>query len=192
MTDINQTTSTNPNPQGKGCIPVLQDWNALRPQLPERKSGAEILRDYCLSALVLAARFQFRPVPGKAYYLYVNGRDWNLSLIAPQEWGARQPGAFVAECCLQTDMTWQLQFTHLQPGSEAANQVSSFVDAFSTTLAAADSVLDDLPFYVAHLPYYQRMLATGLSVSLQHSIGTTGTQALKHALPALLPLTRQP
>ncbi len=47
--------------------------------------------------------------------------------------------------------------------------------------------MDELPFYVRGLPYYQRMLATGLAVSLQHSISETGTAALTQALPTLLP-----
>ena len=52
-----------PNPQSKGCVPELQDRAVLRPQLPCAKAPADILRDDCVSAVVLAAKFRCRPVP---------------------------------------------------------------------------------------------------------------------------------
>jgi hypothetical protein len=177
----------NPNPQGKGCVTVLQDWNALRPQLSEKKSGEKILTDYCLSALVLGAKFRFRPVPGQLYYLYGNEQEWSLSLIAPQEWGDTMPGEFVADCRLQYDMTWKLQFCRLPADSPALRRLEFFVESFTHTLASQESVIDELPFYVGALPYYQRMLATGLAASLHHSIEQTGQAALTQALPKLLP-----
>ena len=42
------------NPQGKGLVPVLDALNALRPWQAERKTGEAILRDFCLSTLVLS------------------------------------------------------------------------------------------------------------------------------------------
>ena len=187
MNQLIPANQKNPNPQGKGCVPVLQDWGALRPQLPQKKSGNDILTDYCLSALVLAAKFSFRPVLGKPYYLYRNEQDWSLSLIGPHEWGDSMPGDFVAHCQLRTDMTWQLEFGALQAGSPVSRRLEDFVESFTNTIASQDSVTDDLPFYVSNLPYYQRMLGTGLAVSLQHSIRETGTVALLQALPTLIP-----
>ena len=181
------STQKNPNPQGKGCVPVLQDWHALRPRLPERKQAQDILTDYCLSALVLAAQFRFRPVPGKPYYLYSDEQQWSLSLIGPQEWGDAMPGEFVANACLRTDITWQLEFCQLPADSPVTRRLEGFVDGFTNTLTHQESVLDELPFYVRGLPYYQRMLATGLAASLQHSISETGVVALTQALPTLLP-----
>ncbi|MFT5709676.1 MAG: hypothetical protein ACI8QT_000363 [Halioglobus sp.] len=176
----------NSNPQGKGCVPVLQDWAALRPQLAQKKSGEKILTDYCLSALVLGAKFRFRPVPGQRYYLYGNAQEWSLSLIAPQEWGEAMPGEFVADCQLQYDMTWKLRFCRFAVDSAVLRRLEVFVENFAQTLAAQKSVIDELPFYVSSLPYYQRMLATGLSASLHHSIKQTGQIALIQALPKLL------
>ncbi|MEH6569239.1 MAG: DUF2452 domain-containing protein [Halioglobus sp.] len=176
------STQKNPNPQGKGCVPVLQDWHALSRSSPVKKSASDILTDYCFSALVLAAKFRFRPVLGKTYYLYSEEQEWSLSLIGPQEWGDSIPGEFVGNCRLQTDMTWQLEFGQLHTDSPVSNRLKDFVEGFAHALARQESVLDELPFYVSDLPYYQRMLATGLAVSLQHSIKETGTVALTQEL----------
>jgi hypothetical protein len=187
MNTLSSSTEKNPNPQGKGCVSILQDWHAFSPSSPVKKSANDILTDYCFSALVLAAQFRFKPVQGKTYYLYSDEQTWSLSLIGPQEWGDGIPGEFVANCCLQTDMTWQLEFGQPRTGSPVSDRLKGFVESFTHTLAHQDSVADELPFYVRDLPYYQRMLATGLAVSLQHSIKETGLLALTQALPLLLP-----
>ena len=62
--------SKNPNPQGKGLVPVLRDLGSLQAVAPAVKSSVDFLRDYCISSMVLAAKFSFKPVPGKDYYLY--------------------------------------------------------------------------------------------------------------------------
>jgi len=188
MHELIPLNQKNPNPQGKGTVTLLQDWDALRPTLPGRKSANAILTDYCLSALVLAAKFRFRPVPGKSYYLYSDEQEWRLSLIGPREWVDTMPGEFVADCRLQADMTWQLEFSPLLAGSPAGRRLEDFVRSFTIALACQDSVVDELPFYISDLPYYPRLLATGLAVSLQHSIRETGPVALAQALPVRLPL----
>ena len=98
----------NPNPQGKGMVPVLRDWATMQPSVVAPKSPAAFLRDYCISSLVLAADFRFKPVVGNTYFLYARERDWNLSLIAPDEWGQRRPGECLGECHLRADMTWEI------------------------------------------------------------------------------------
>ena len=50
MADARQVIKT-PNPQGKGMVPVLHDWQGLRPTVSGPKAPGEILRDYCLSPL---------------------------------------------------------------------------------------------------------------------------------------------
>jgi hypothetical protein len=182
MTQLIPRTQKNPNPQGKGSVPVLQDWAALRPQLPASKSPGDILRDYCLSALVLAAKFRFRPVLGKLYFLYGDERNWTLSLVEPEKWGSAMPGEFVANCRLQADMTWHLELASLHPGSAVLRRLERFIDGFADTISSQDSLIDGLPFYVRSLPYYPRLLATGLAVSLQHSISLTGPDALAKAM----------
>ena len=77
------------NPQGKGLVPVLAALDALRPWQPGQKSGQMILRDFCLSALVLSARFDFRVVPNKTYYLY-HGAKGCLLYTSPSPRDKRQ------------------------------------------------------------------------------------------------------
>ena len=95
------------------------------------------------------------------------------------------PGEFVANCCLQVDMTWHLEFGELQEHSLVPERLQRFVDGFSASISCGDSLVEGLPFYVEELPYYQRMLATGLAVSLKHSIAETGATAVAEKLPAL-------
>lgn len=179
------TQIKNPNPQGKGCVPVLQDWGSVQPARVNPKKPAQILRDYCLSALVLAAEFRFKPVPGPRYYLYSTDQAWRLSLVGPEEWGTSIPGEFVAACRLRTDMTWALEFHRLADDSAVLKRLQRFVDGFSQTLSSQTSLTDELPFYVAEMPYFQRMLATGLSVSLRQSMLQTDSARLTEALPEL-------
>lgn len=159
----------NPNPQGKGVVPTLGDLARFNPDSVRRKPPLEFFRDYCVSSLVLAARFQFRPVVGRDYFLYSRENTWLLSLISPEEWGANLPGPFVATCTLRTDMTWQVVFTAIDGDVQLTDKLQNFVDGFSAALASQDDILEELPFFVAHLPYYQRVLATGLAASLQRS-----------------------
>lgn len=160
----------NPNPQGKGVVPVLRDWQALRPLVGAPRGPAAFLRDYCLSSLVLAAEFRFKPVVGRAYYLYVQGSAWRLSMVAPQEWGGEGIGVFFARCTLRTDMTWTVEpHEGLGADSPAVQNAQAFVEGFADTLAHSESIAGGLPVYVRELPYYRRMLASALAASLKHS-----------------------
>lgn len=188
MNKILPATQKNPNPQGKGSVAVLQDWAATRPSLVGHKPPAQILRDYLLSALVLAAKFRFRPVPGKRYYLYCDSQQWILSMIGPAEWVNHRPGEFVGSCCLQSDATWKVDFGELRQDGAPMRRLAQFVDGFTSELSSRQSLLDDLPFFERQLPYYQRMLATGLASSLQRSITDTGAEAVAQALPSLTPM----
>lgn len=168
----------NPNPQGKGLVPVLHDWSATRPAGSTRKNAAQFLRDYCISSLVLAAHFKFRPVVGRTYYLYAGATQWTLSLIGPGEWHHATPGDFLAPCRLRPDMTWELDSKAFSDVSAVAS-LQRFVEGFVDTIRGQESIGAGLPFYVGHLPYYQRMLATGLAGSLASSgADTTQVRAL--------------
>ncbi len=191
---MKRTTTTcqkNPNPQGKGMVPILRDWGTLQPVVLGPKSPAEFLRDYCVSSLILAAHFRFKPVVGRDYFLYASEHGWSLSLIAPHEWGQRRSGQFVASCRLRSDMTWDLDTSQMDEHSQAVTMAQTFIYGFFDTLAAQGSISRHLPFYVAHLPYYQRLLATALASSLQRCLPPTGDdmQALLRAQPAAPLLT---
>jgi Protein of unknown function (DUF2452) len=169
-----QETHKNPNPQGKGLVPLLRDWQSMQPALCGQKSAADFLRDYCVSALVLGAQFRFKPVVGVTYFLYSAEHDWNLSLVGPQEWGQRVPGEFLATCRLRPDMTWEMEAATVVEHSPALERAQRFICSFVETLSAQESIAEHLPFYARELPYYQRLLATALSSSLQRSMPPSG------------------
>lgn len=163
------------NPQGKGLVPVLEHWHSAQPAQIRAKAAPELLADFCVSSLVLSADFAFRPVVGQQYYLYWSGERWMLSLIAPDEWGERVPGEFAGRCELRTDMTWQLSPpSTLEDGGEVVVALARFFNAFTESLGQSESIDEALPGYVAHLPYYQRMLATGLTASMTRSARAAG------------------
>lgn len=170
---MEDTVNPQGNPQGKGVVMVLQQMAAAAPAEIRPKSADEALLDYWCSSLVLSAAFKFRVAPDNTYFLYRVGLDWQLSLIAPNEWGARIPGEFVAECQLSPDMTWQLKFDDNLSASVRAALVS-FLEGFQAQAASSESFDEMLPDYVESLPYQQRVLASALKRSLKHSLRLAG------------------
>jgi len=187
---------TNPNPQGKGLVPVMDAWQALQPVAVAPKSAPRLLGDYLVSALVLSAEFSFKPVPRKPYYLYWREGDWMLSLIGPSEWGLRLPGDCLGECQLEFDMTWRLIAQQERAFSaQLQRAIEHFTVSFGEHLGTADALEDTLPFYIRQLPFYRRLLATGLAASLKQSIkasdqlghsGRAWLQRVSGELPQLL------
>jgi len=160
----------NPNPQGKGLVPVLEHWESHRPGEVVAKPPRQLLGDYLVSLLVLSASFGFKPVPERAYFLYLCAGQWQLSLIAPWEWPADTTRLYAGECELRTDLTWQLRPSDsLQKYPELVAALDAFQAGFLELLSSDAPLEDDLPLYVASLPFYQRLLATGLSASLRRS-----------------------
>lgn len=164
----------NPNPQGKGLVPVLGDLGALQPVFNGPKNPGDFLRDYCLSSLVLAATFSFKPVVGKTYYLYATGDAWNLSMVSPGEWSREKAGNFLASCRLRRDMTWELDTADMPENPEVMQKAQDYIRGFVDTLTEQASIREQLPYYVESLPYYQRVLATALANSLEKSLPATG------------------
>lgn len=161
--------------QGKGLVFVLEDLASAAPRALRPKSSEEAVRDYCWSALVLSAAFSFRVVPGQAYYLYLHGGVWKLSLISPREWGERQPGDFVGHCVLREDMTWSIEF---EPALDDALVVQEalhrYLEGIQSQLREAGSWRELLRQGERRLPYQQRVLATALAASLRHSLLLSG------------------
>ena len=169
------TYEKNPNPQGKGLVPVLQDLANLKTGLLDPKSPGAFLRDYCLSSFVLSASFAFKPVVGKTYYLYTSGPDWTLSLIAPGQWSSEKADTFLAACHLRPDMTWELLTDTLaSDDNKSRDALQRYIHAFVGSLAEQESISDSLPHYVRELPYYRRLLMCALSSSLKQSLPTSG------------------
>lgn len=179
-----------PNPQGKGLVPVLDSLAESRPLIAVApKQINQICTELFTSLFVLHSHFQFKPVVGKSYWLYQrhhklqnkSGYEFQLSLISPEEWGGDSFGLFVGECVLQQDITWSLMLD-----SAAANDVvlMALIDTkrreFETALNSVESVEDALPFYLEGLPFYQRVFASALANSLKTSMKKSGIQGLNY------------
>lgn len=172
MTDRSRHQRKNPNPQGKGLVPVLLDLQGVSVARPQRKSPAEFFRDYCASSLVLAADFRFKPVPNKPYYLYSTATGWNLSMVSPPQWRHRPPGDFVANCELRDDMTWAVTFDERSREGSVREKLEAHVEGFIHSFDHKGSIESALPYYVAGLPYYRRVMAAALAASLYRSLPT--------------------
>lgn len=160
-----------PNPQGKGLVPVLADWESSRPIAVQPREPAELVFDWFVSALVLSSAFRFKPALGQDYYLYARAGRWQLSLVAPQEWGDKEVGDCLGKCRLARDMTWSMEAAEdLEQKPELRAALHEVIESFTRGLDS-DAALDEtLPGYRRELPYYQRLLATGLGTSLRRSV----------------------
>ncbi len=184
MTKRNQLTpgkrdialKSDGNPDGKGANGFMLDWYQSEPRGLAIKSQRQVLAELFTSMLVLSAQFQYKPSIGVANYLYCVEGEWSLSLIAPHEWSAVRQASFVGTCHLQHDMTWTITPSTLlgneNPVSEA---VARFYDAFAEALDTDLTLEEILPFYVSHMPYYQRLYANALSRSVRGAV-TLGDQ----------------
>ena len=178
----------NPNPQGKGVVPLLAIWEATTPATVIAKSANRIIGEYFTSLLVLSAEFSFKPVVGKDYYLYWRQKKSNtkqtssalrLSLIEPERLGALQFGRYVGSCCLQTDMTWAINPSEaLAQEHDIIEDIRTFHQQFLDNHNHEKTLEDSLPVFVESLPFYRRLAATALSSSLQRSIKLSELSAI--------------
>ena len=168
----------NPNPQGKASLPWLNELQGWRCVEPPARDVRALLSDYLRGLLVLSADFSFRPAPGQAYHLYFRKRRWGLSLIAPDEWRPNRRAAYVARCELRHDATWDVEpAPDLDERREVLAALEAVVQGFKERLNNDSTVFDGLPHYEAGLPYYRRVLASGLARSLQGSLQQLGLEA---------------
>ena len=172
--------------QDKGLVLVLQDLYVASPEQLRSKSSDEAARDYCWSALVLSSAFGFRVAPGHTYSLYLVEGQWRLSLITPEEWGARVPGDFVGRCQLRHDMTWSVVFDEsVAEGSAVHDALLQYMDGIREQLQASGSWEALLKNGERHLPYQQRVLTTGLASSLRQSLVLSGQSGVPLSVPLL-------
>lgn len=161
---------TAANPQGKGSISLLDDLNSFTSYKARSKDIPEWLADYFTSLLVLSASFNFKPVTNKSYYLYLDNMHWKLSLIAPNEWN-NCPYVYFAKCTLHEDRSWRLTpKDNWGKNSQIVSYIHSIKKDFLLSLNTDQPLLDSLPYFVQHLPYYQRLAAFGLANSLKDSL----------------------
>ena len=173
----------NPNPQGKGLVPVLESLAGSRTLVSVvPKHINQISSELFTSLFVLHSHFQFKPVVGKSYWLYQRDDQFQLSLISPAEWGESGFGLFVGECVLQQDVTWTLSLDTAAANNKTLMQIiESKRREFEQALTSAKSVDNVLPFYLADLPFYQRVFAAALANSLNGSMLKSGIQGLSYS-----------
>ncbi len=164
-------SKSDANPEGKGLNGFMLDWHHSKPTRVTAKPRHQLLAELFTSMLILSATFKFKPVVGVTTYLYWINEEWSLSLIGPDEWTAERRAAFAGTCILQRDMTWTIDPSDLlaetNPVSEA---IARFYDGFADKLNTDMTLEEVLPFYVAKLPYYQRLYASALSRSVRSSM----------------------
>ncbi len=159
------------NPQGKGVVGIIDDLRAVTPINVQAKNSHQWLADYFTSTLVLGAQYGFKPVIGKAYYLYLKNKEWRLSLVEPQAWKTQDPGLFFSECILNRDMSWSLMLaTNWQKHKSLLNAVKKLEQEFFQCINDELPIVEKLPFYMQHLSYYQRLGANALARSLKQSL----------------------
>lgn len=159
------------NPQGKGVVGVIEDLRACTPSQVQAKASHQWLADYFTSTLVLGAKYGFKPVVGRDYYLYFKDQEWKLSLIEPQAWRSHNPGIYFAECVLNKDMSWSLALSSdWQKHPTVVKAVNDLEQAFIQCISDETPLLEKLPFFMQQLSYYQRLGANALARSLKKSL----------------------
>ncbi len=160
------------NPQGKGLVGILADWDYSAPRSVVAKPAPQLLADYFTSLLVLSASFKFEPVFGKTYYLYCEHGSLLLSLISPDEWAKdAKRRAYVGECVLHGDATWSISPSdNISHPGDVADAVAAVYEGFVEKLHSENALEDELPFFEQSLPYYPRLFAAALSRSIRASL----------------------
>jgi hypothetical protein len=172
----------NPNPQGKGIVPVLQGLQQhwLAPVvLPKQIDQIEM--ELFTSLFVLQSELKFNPVPGKSYWMYETDTGYRLLLVSPDEWHRPYPGRFIGECVLQKDRTWTLM---LDDSLAADKDFMAMIEAqrrkLHSALARAEKIDDLLPAFESSLSYYGRVMAFILGRSLLTSMQLSGIKGLDY------------
>ena len=167
----NVAPKTDGNPEGKGYIGFLKDWEDTEPRGVVAKPSRQVLAEFFTSMLVLSSKFKYQPVVGNRNYLYWIDGDWSMSLIAPGEWSDERRAAYAGACVLQPDMTWTIEPSeNLSSENPVSEAVARFYEAFANMLNTDLTLEEVLPTYVARLPYYQRLHASALSRSLRGTL----------------------
>lgn len=173
----------NPNPQGKGLVPVLAQLSSVRAaaQHVPAKHIEQISNELFTSLFVLESEFKFKAVAGRSYWLYrKNGRFW-LSPIGPHEWGPEQYGQYIGECMLHEDITWTLELSEeASEDQELIQYLQDKKDAFEKQLEEAEAVEDILPGHRKDFGFYRRAYAFALAHSLGVSMEKSGIKQMTY------------
>ena len=165
----------NPNPQGKGNLPVLRalDRNTAMAARVLPKKWEQVSRELFTSLFVLESSFRFQPVSGQEYWLYLENDDFALSFLPPEE--KITFALTVGQCFLQSDMTWTLELTEEAIADEdLQNLLTGRQEHFAEKLAHRGGLDELLPHYNANIPFTQRVLLFALGHSLKTSLKHSG------------------
>ena len=175
-------TTKNPNPQGKGLVPVLAALNdAGRTIVVPPKQVQQVSSELFTSLFVLESQFGFKPVVGRNYWLYRREGVFVLSLLAPEQWSALVYGQYIGACELHTDLTWTLTLSEAALADQLLmSGIAKQRDEFEQALQSAERVDDLLPTFKAELPFYQRVFASALASSLGASMQASGIRGLSY------------
>ncbi len=173
---------SNPNPQGKGIVPVLQGLQQhwLQPLiLPKQIDQIEM--ELFTSLFVLQSELKFNPVPHKSYWMYETASGYRLLLVGPDEWHKPYPGRFIGECVLQSDRTWTLMLGDgLSEDAAFMNMIEKHRTKLHAALENAKKIDDVLPAFEGSLCYHGRVMAFILGRSLLTSMQLSGIKGLDY------------
>lgn len=173
----------SPNPQGKGLLPVLDAlYTVTRGLNVPAKPLNRIVDELFTSLFVLSSAIKFKPVLGQCYWLYRKPDGYRLSLIAPEQWPETQSGLYVGQCELQNDLTWSLDLSDRCLGNSVLMlEIARQREDFDRQLQVFDCIEEALPSYSETLPFYARVLASGLACSLGQSMYKRGIKGLSYS-----------
>lgn len=173
----------NPNPQGKGLVPVLQTLEQHRIMgLVPPKQIDQVEMELFTSLFVLQSDIRFNPVVGKTYWMYQTEGQYRMLMIAPLEWHRPYRGRYIGECVLQQDRTWTLGLSPAVTGDEEfMGLIEGIRRDFVQALEEADSVEAMLPRYDPTFSFYARVMAYTLGRSLDASMQLSGIKGLNYA-----------
>jgi hypothetical protein len=85
----------------RGVTKVERELQQELVELRERYMG--VIDSFNWNKLIYEARYGFEPIIGENYHLYVINEEYQLSMIAPEQWNQRWVGTFR----LNSDARWE-------------------------------------------------------------------------------------
>ena len=172
----------NPNPQGKGLVPILQglDRHRLDHLLPPKKID-QVQMELFTSMFVLKSEIRFNPLANQCYYLYQTDGRYKLLLVGPHQWCTPYRGRYIGECILHDDRTWSMALDPaMAHDTKFMEHIEQEQEKLQSALENAESVEDVLPVFEGALGYNSRILAYILGKSLGVSMELSGIKSLNY------------
>lgn len=173
----------NPNPQGKGVVPLIEglDRHRLDRLLPPKQID-QVEMELFTSMFVLKSDIRFNPVPDRSYYLYQTDGRYKLLMVGPQDWHTPYRGRYIGECVLHDDRTWSMALDPAMTHDKAfMAELDSEQKKLETLLEQARTLEDVLPVFEESLGYNGKLLAFILGKSLGLSMDMAGIRTLTYA-----------